>query len=521
LPRNRSKLKELDLSTYTGVMKGSEAGPVIVPGKSQESRLFELIEKGAMPKGGKPLPPDQIAIIRDWIDSGAQSRSHQIDAAAGPVTEDDVIPIVLLRCAPCHGARHREGGLDLRSRAAMLKGGKSGRALAPGKPDESLLIRRLRRGDMPPKQGLDDVSTKRITGPEIERLVRWVAQGAPVGKPPEAQGIGPDSLVSEKDRQFWAFRQPRRPALPAVKHEHRVRNEIDRFVLSRLEAKGLTLSPEASKATLIRRCYFDLTGLPPTPEEVQAFIADPDSKAYEKMIDRLLASPTYAERWARDWLDLAGYADSEGGKLAADPVRPVAWRYRDYVIRSFEAGKPYDRFLLEQIAGDELMDYEHAPVITAEMMENLIATGFLRAGPDSTNDKATNSVEDRLDVIADEMDILGSGIMGLTIRCARCHSHKYDPIPQRDYYRMVDIFKGGFDYYDWLMPQKDPLAKAPAPVRYLPYVPPGATPVELMKAQEERELTNSELDRKIAEVKEGLEKKAAPIKKATSGEFVG
>ena len=152
-----------------------------------------------------------------------------------------------------------------------------------------------------------------------------------------------------------------------------------------------------------------------------------------------MASPRYGERWGRDWLDVAGYADSEGGKLAADFVRPQAWRYRDYVIRSLNADKPYNRFLLEQIAGDELVDYEHSPVVTQEITDNLIATGFLRMGPDSTNDRATNSVEDRLDVIADEMDVLGSGVLGLTIRCARCHSHKYDPIPQRDYYRMVAI----------------------------------------------------------------------------------
>ena len=253
--------------------------------------------------------------------------------------------------------------------------------------------------------------------------------------------------------------------------------------------------------------------MPPSREEVQAFLADRDSGAYEKVIDRLLASPRYGERWGRDWLDLAGYADSEGGKLAADPVRPVAWRYRDYVIRSFNAGKPYDRFLLEQIAGDELMDYEHAPVVTAQMMDNLIATGFLRAGPDSTNDKSTNSVEDRLDVIADEMDIVGSGLLGLTLRCARCHSHKYDPIPQRDYYRMVDVLKGGFDYYDWMMPQKDPLAKIATPIRYLPYITPGATPVQLMKEQEEREIANAELDRRIAALQEALEQKSAPIKK--------
>ncbi|MCU1274378.1 MAG: Protein of unknown function (DUF1553)/Protein of unknown function (DUF1549)/Planctomycete, partial [Bryobacterales bacterium] len=399
------------------------------------------------------------------------------------------------------------------TRAAMLKGGKSGPAFLPGKADESLIVNKLRSGEMPPKLGLDDISTKRITPGEIEKVVRWITQGAPAGNAADTQVSGPDPLVSDKDRQFWAFQPSKRPAGPALTNRANVRNPIDAFVLAKLEAKGLALSPEASKFTLIRRAYFDLTGLPPTPDEVQAFLADTAPDAYDKLIDRLLASQRYGERWGRDWLDLAGYADSEGGKLAADPVRAEAWRYRDYVIRAFNSDKPYDRLLLEQIAGDELMDYEHAQVITPEMMDNLIATGFLRMGPDSTNDKATNSVEDRLDVIADEMDILGSGILGLTVRCARCHSHKYDPIPQRDYYRMVDVFKGAYDYYDWLMPQKDPLAKVVTPVRYLAYVSPGATPIQLMKEQEERELANSELDRRAGELKAALEQKAAPIKK--------
>ena len=507
------KLKELDLSSFAGVMKGGEAGPVVTPGTPQESRLYQMVEKGAMPKGGKPLSTDQVATIRTWIEAGAPSQTKPADTTQVHVTEDDVQPILLLRCTPCHGLRRQEGGLDLHTRTAMLKGGKSGLALVPGKPDESLIVKKLRSGEMPPKQGLDDVSTKRITRPEIDRVVSWIRQGAPEGKPADAQDTRPDPLVSDKDRQFWAFQPPKQPQIPAVKNRDRVRNSIDAFLLSKLEAKGLTLAPDVSKLTLARRAYFDLTGLPPTPDEVHDFLGDRSPDAYEKMIDRLLASPRYGERWGRDWLDLAGYADSEGGKLAADPVRAVAWRYRDYVIRSLNAGKPYDRFLLEQIAGDELMDYEHAPAVTAEMMDNLIATGFLRMGPDSTNDKATNSVEDRLDVIADEMDILGSGIMGLTMRCARCHSHKYDPIPQRDYYRMVDVFKGAYDYYDWMMPQKDPLAKMATPIRYLPYVTPGQTPVQVMREQEQRELADGEVDRKISALKGALEEKAAPIKK--------
>lgn len=185
------------------------------------------------------------------------------------------------------------------------------------------------------------------------------------------------------------------------------------------------------------------------------------------MIDRLLASPAYGERWARHWLDAAGYADSDGH--FADSIRPYAYRYRDYVIRSFNADKPYDRFLTEQIAGDELADCEHAPVITPELMDNLVATGFLRMAPDGTNPPELNYVPERVDVIADEMEIFGSAVMGLTIKCARCHDHKYDPIPQRDYYRLVADFKGAFDEYDWLKPYYRNLPNVTSDERQKPY----------------------------------------------------
>ncbi len=217
----------------------------------------------------------------------------------------------------------------------------------------------------------------------------------------------------------------------------------------------------------MRRATVDLTGLLPEPSEIQAFLADRATDAYERLIDRLLASPAYGERWARHWLDAAGYADSDGH--FADSIRPYAYRYRDYVIRSFNADKPYDRFLTEQIAGDELADCEHAPVITPELMDNLVATGFLRMAPDGTNPPELNYVPERVDVIADEMEIFGSAVMGLTIKCARCHDHKYDPIPQRDYYRLVADFKGAFDEYDWLKPYYRNLPNVTSDERQKPY----------------------------------------------------
>lgn len=506
--------KDMDLSSLQGVMKGSESGAVVIPGKADESRLYQMVQKGKMPLVGDKLTADQIATIRAWIEAGAPSASHGPDASLGPLTEHDVIPILLLHCTACHGLRRQEAGLDLRTRASMLKGGRSGPAMLPGKPEESLIVRKIRSGEMPPKKRLIEVGVKPVTASEIDRVAGWIAQGAPEGHvEPDVAGTGPDALVSDKDRQFWAFQPPKRPAIPSVRHADRVRNPIDAFILAKLEEKGLTLSPPADRLTLIRRAYFDLTGLPPTPSEVQAFLADRDSQAYEKMLDHLLASPRYGERWGRYWLDVAGYADSEGGKLSADHPRPYAWHYRDYVIRSYNADKPYDRFLLEQIAGDELVDYEHAPVVTQPMMDNLVATGFMRMGPDSTSEREVDFVEDRLDVIADELDVLGSGVMGLTIKCARCHSHKYDPIPQRDYYRLVAVFQGAYDCYDWMMPNHMGDGGKAYPARYLPYVTPGATPAQLLEEQQQREITNNDLDREIQALRTALDQKAEPVRK--------
>jgi len=510
--------KSMNLATFAGVIKGSESGTVIVPGNPEASLLFQKVSAGAMPKGAQPLSSQEMAVIREWIEAGAPSTSGVSPAAEVRLTSTDIAPIVLLRCAVCHGLRRQEGGLDLHTREGMLKGGESGPALVPGKPDESLIIRKIRSGEMPPKKRLREVSIKPITPAETEKLVKWIASGAPEGISADLGAPASDPLVSDNDRNFWAFQRPKQPPLPLVKHVELMRNPIDNFVLSKLESKGLTFSPEADKLTLVRRVYYDLTGLPPNPEEATAFLADKDPHAYENLVDRLLASPEYGEHWARYWLDLAGYTDSEG-KQALDLPRPSAWRYRDYVIRSFNENKPYDRFLLEQIAGDELADWQHAPVITRQMMDNLVATGFLRMAPDPTVDPDANYAMDRLDVLADELDVLGGGVMGLTIKCAKCHSHKYDPIPQRDYYRLVAIFQGAYDYNDWMVPQdlKDTDAIR-SPERFLPYITPGVTPGELIEEQQSRDTLNAALDQKIELLRKALDQKAQPIKKKISDE---
>ena len=513
------KMKQLNLSTYKTALEGSESGPVIVPGKPDDSRLYHMVKEGLMPPGGKVhLSDAELATIREWIESGAGSATApHAEAELAKVTQDDVIPIMLLRCVACHGARMQEGGLDLRTRESMLKGGKSGPAMVLGKPDESLLLKMIRSGDMPPKKRLIVVGVKPVADAEAAKIARWIELGAPVvAEPPDLAATEADPLVSDKDRGFWSFQPPKATDPPSVKHADRVRNPIDAFLLSQLEAKGLSFSPEADKLTLMRRVYFDLIGLPPEPAEIQAYMADKSPDAYEKLVDRLLASPHYGERWARYWLDAAGYADSEGGKLSADHPRPYAWRYRDYVIQSFNADKPYDRFLKEQIAGDELADYEHAPAVTKQMMDNLIATGFLRMAPDSTSEREVNFSDDRLDVVADEIDVFSSTVLGLTMKCAHCHSHKYDPIPQRDYYRLDAVLKGAYDEHDWLQPlyiPKTTVITTQTQGRMLPYVEPGKTPYELAEDARNREDFNAEIDRQLGLMKSAWDQKIGPLKK--------
>jgi hypothetical protein len=420
------------------------------------------------------------------VDGGLASRgAHSVSS----IDHDEVLPVLLLRCSACHGLRRQEAGLDVRSRESLLRGGKSGPAIVPGNAAESLLIKRLRAEQMPPRKQMKSVSVKPMLPAEIETVARWIDQGArEPSVPPDVATSDLDPLVSDDDRDFWSFRPPRQPAVPEARLFEKaglLENPIDAFILQKLVENGGTFSPPASRQTLIRRACYDLTGLPPTPEEVAAFLADDGPQAYGRLIDRLLASPRYGERWARFWLDLAGYADSEGVQNS-DRIRPEASRYRDYVIRALNEDKPYDQFLLEQIAGDELVDYQNADEITQDIYDKLVATGFLRMTPDGTYYDITNFLPDRLKVIADQMEVLTSATMGLTMSCARCHDHKYDPIPQRDYYRLVAVFKGATDEHDWMKPVS----------RYLPHV----TPVEKTSRDRARYIVQHEINTLNAEL---------------------
>ncbi|MFO0892514.1 MAG: DUF1553 domain-containing protein [Isosphaeraceae bacterium] len=365
---------------------------------------------------------------------------------AEPARSDPQVRRILdARCVTCHGAGKQEGGLDLRRDPAVIKGGDSGPAVIPGKPDESLLVQRIEAGEMPPgKKG-------RLDAAERAAIRRWVqdhglTSATPDGSP-EPDANHPESAISEHDRQFWAFQTPRRPEVPRVRDPASARTPIDAFLLERLEARGLTFSPEAPREVLLRRLCFDLLGLPPTLEQQEAYLRDDRPDAYDRLVDRLLASPAYGERWGRHWLDLAGYAESDGG-LAADRVRPQAWRYRDYVIQALNRDLPYDRFLTEQIAGDELSDWRGAPSLTDGMVRQLTATGFLRTASDPTYPGYTEPNEIH-QVLSDTMQIVGSTFLGITLQCARCHAHKFDPISQRDYYAFQSLFLPALDPARW------------------------------------------------------------------------
>jgi len=338
----------------------------------------------------------------------------------------------------------------------MLAESDSGPILVPGKPDHSVLLDVVASGDMPK-------SEKKLTPAQIAVIEQWIRQGAPTLRP-EPEEV-PKFFITEEERAFWSFQPIQRSPPPAVRHADVVANPIDAFLLTRLEAQGLSFAPPADRTTLIRRLSFDLTGLPPTPAEIDAFLQDSSPLAYDHLVDRLLASPQYGERWARHWLDVAGYADSNGGS-DADSARDWIWRYRDYVIRSLNADKPFDQFLTEQLAGDELVAPPFGQ-LQGENLDKLIATGFLRLSPDPTGDGPPDADLARNQVIADTLQIVSTSILGLTVQCAQCHDHRYDPIPQSDYFRLRAVFEPAFNWKQWKNPDQRLVSLMPAEDRKL------------------------------------------------------
>lgn len=359
----------------------------------------------------------------------AQSVPPRGDSAATPEAirhfELQIRPLLATHCYQCHSEKQQKGGLRLDSPGAILAGGESGPVLVPGQPNDSLLIQAVRYDgyQMPP--------AGQLPAADVQLLADWVQSGAGM---PAAEGGAVRPLqtgFTEQDRRWWALQPLSNPVIPEITGSQAewVRNDVDRFLLAAMQAAGLAPAPQADRATLIRRVTFDLTGLPPTAQQIREFEADDRVDAWERLVDRLLQSDQYGERWARQWLDLVRYADSDGYR--ADGFRPDAWRYRDYVIDSLNQDKPYDRFVQEQLAGDEL--FPDSP-------DALVATGFLRHWIYEYNNRDARG---QWDLILNEVtDTTADVFLGLGLQCARCHDHKYDPLLQRDFYRLRAVFAG-------------------------------------------------------------------------------
>ena len=383
----------------------------------------------------------------------------QICATEDIVFEDDVAPILRVYCWNCHGSENLAGGLDLRNLPLLLAGGKNGPAIVPGNAHQSLLYQRIVRGEMPPKKPIEDnvvYSPVRPTAEHISLLKRWINGGAHARYTDRELNEEEDPPLTAPDRAWWAFRTPQRPATPVVRATDRVRTPIDAFLLRKLEKAQLSFSPDADPGTLLRRLYLDLTGLPPTAEAVTEFETDRDLAASQRQIERLLASPAFGERWGRRWLDAAGYVDVFGKDNDADIINMSSgrWRYRDYVIDAFNSGMPYHQFVTEQLAGDELVDWRNTDAFTEEIRRNLIATGFLRQAVDSSNSKELNTADVRTLVLLDTVQIVSTNLLGLTLHCARCHTHKFDPVRQADYYRFAAIFAPALNVQNWKRPDQ-------------------------------------------------------------------
>ncbi|KAF0178375.1 MAG: hypothetical protein FD161_1924 [Limisphaerales bacterium] len=346
--------------------------------------------------------------------------------------EKKIRPVLVERCYECHSAaaKKNKGGLTLDTRDGVLKGGDAGPALVPGDPEKSKLIEAVRYKNrdlqMPPKSPLPP--------DQVRDLEQWVKLGAPDPRTEAvAQTAGKRALTVDEGRQFWAFQPLANPPVPKIgNRQSAIANPIDAFINTKLAEKKLAAAAPADRRSLIRRATFDLTGLPPTPEEVDAFLTDKSPEAFAKVVDRLLNTTAYGERWGRHWLDVARYSDSNG--LDENVAFGNAWRYRDYVVKSFNADKPYDRFVQEQIAGD-LLPAEGTP----QRHEQLTALGFLSIGPKLLAEP--DKVKLEMDLIDEQIETLGRALLGMTFGCARCHDHKFDPVPTTDYYALAAIFK--------------------------------------------------------------------------------
>ena len=409
----------LRLDSRAGLLKGGRSGPAVHPGDPEGSILLHAVHgiKGrmGMPPAGQRLEPQQVEALERWIAMGAPwplSPREFFQARVRPVFE--------AKCLGCH-LTEPQGELRMDSLEALLRGGKSGPALVKGDPDASLLVKTVRYRHelkMPP--------TEALPANEVDDIERWISDGAVWGES-AGEAVGPYE-ISDEHRRHWAFQPLWHGAVPSPASADESANAIDRFLLARLEGEGLEPSSLASKRTLIRRVTYDLTGIPPTAHEISEFLADDSETAYVDLVERLLQSPRYGERWGRHWLDLVRYADTAGD--SGDFPVPEAYKYRNYVIDAFQLDKPYDDFIREQIAGDLLpSDGE------AERWNKLVATGYLAI----SRRIGVSPHRLRHITLEDTIDNLGKTFLGLSVQCARCHDHKFDPIPTADYYALYGI----------------------------------------------------------------------------------
>ncbi|MFN7919408.1 MAG: PSD1 and planctomycete cytochrome C domain-containing protein [Bryobacteraceae bacterium] len=380
-------------------------------------------------------------------------------AQRAPLFKDEVLPILEKNCNKCHNPKTKMGGLDLTSFAGMMTGGGSGPVIAPGKPASSLLYIMIDNGKMPMGGALSKANK--------QTLQAYIEQGRFPKAEMDSAAVAREAKVKTPEaRSWWSFQRPVNPALPNVKNADQVRTPIDRFVLAKLEEKGWKMQPEAARLNLLRRAYLGLTGLPPTPTEAKAFLEDKSPNAWESLVDRLLASEHYGEHWGRHWLDVAGYSDSRGD--AGDVDRETSYKYRDWVIRAFNTNKPIDQFILEQMAGDQIVNYNSKMPPTPEQRDPLIATGFLRTTADITDNQTIYEVDKYFDALQKSVDTSLSALLGLSFGCAKCHDHKFDPILQKDYYKLTASYQAVFDPENWLAAN---LAYGPWPGRIIPDLP--------------------------------------------------
>ncbi|MGE0001853.1 MAG: PSD1 and planctomycete cytochrome C domain-containing protein [Fimbriimonadaceae bacterium] len=456
----------LDIASPAAFVRGGDSGPVVIPGESNRSPLLQRIRgkggKPMMPLSGNPLSPEMVSTIARWVDEGADmgpGAPRFAQATSGLVIGFDpkVWGIFKASCTICHNSEAASGGLDLTSEKTLAKGGVSGPVVVPGEPDKSKLLYRLTGSDGKPIMPL---GFKPLSQADRQLIMDWIRNGAKAG---EAE-------------LHWSYRPIVRPTVPDTGDDPWPRNDIDRFVLDRLQEESVEPSPEAEKETLLRRLSYDLTGLPPTLEEIDTFLSDASPDAYERQVDRLLASPHYGERRALFWLDLARYADTNG--FEADRTR-TAWLFRDYVIQAFNENTPFDRFTREQLAGDLLPDGG---------IRARIATGFLRNSM-FNEEGGVDPAEGHFTVLLDRADAVASVWLGSTLECARCHDHKYDPFTQEDYYSFLAYFNNSkFEKRgDNLVGQEkwyEPTLPVPAP----------GQAEELARADEEAQAAKARLD---------------------------